>query len=135
MECQARHEIGITQLHAQRLEHGVYARGTRDAQLIVGIYVDDLIITGVEQHDMRCFKEEMKQLFSMSNLKVLHHSLEVNQERRRMYNHPGRLCQQAAQMSGHGGLQRHTHPDEGPLQQQGEQGEASGHEVLPQCHR
>uniref|UniRef100_A0ACD5ZX98 Uncharacterized protein n=1 Tax=Avena sativa TaxID=4498 RepID=A0ACD5ZX98_AVESA len=66
-------------------EHGVYARGTGNALLIVGVYVDDLVITGAEQREVHCFKEEMKRLFSMSDLGLLRYylGLEVKQERGR----------------------------------------------------
>uniref|UniRef100_A0ACD6AP94 Uncharacterized protein n=1 Tax=Avena sativa TaxID=4498 RepID=A0ACD6AP94_AVESA len=63
-------------------EHGVYARGTGNALLIVGVYVDDLVITGAEQREVHRFKEEMKRLFSMSDLGLLRYylGLEVKQE-------------------------------------------------------
>lgn len=52
--------------------------------LIVGIYVDDLAITGAE-YDVQHFKEEMKRLINMSDLRMLRYylRLEVNQERGR----------------------------------------------------
>lgn len=63
-------------------EHDVYSRGARDTLLIVGIHVDELVIIGAEQHKVHRFKEEMKQLFSMSDLGLLRYylELEVNQE-------------------------------------------------------
>ena len=66
-------------------EHGVYARGTVDAQLIVGVYVDDLVIAGAEQQEVHRFKQEMKELFSMSDLGLLRYylGLEVKQDRGR----------------------------------------------------
>lgn len=61
----------------------MYACGTGNSLLIVGVYVDDLVITGVKHDEMLGFKEEIKQLFSMSNLGLLRYyfRLEVNQER------------------------------------------------------
>lgn len=65
-------------------EHDVYARGTGEALLIVGVYVDKLVIIGAEQRKVHRFKE-MKRLFNMSDIGLLWYylGLEVNQERRR----------------------------------------------------
>jgi hypothetical protein len=67
------------------MEHGVYARGTGEGLLIVGVYVDDLVITGAKEQEVLGFKEEMKQIFSMSDLGLLRYylGLEVKQERGR----------------------------------------------------
>jgi hypothetical protein len=43
-------------------------------QLVVGVYVDDLIITGSDC-DIRSFKEEMEAAFKMSDLGLLHYYL------------------------------------------------------------
>ena len=37
-------------------EHGVYTRSRADRRLIVGVYVDDLIITGASGDDIVMFK-------------------------------------------------------------------------------
>ena len=60
-------------------EHGVYIRGLGEARLIVGVYVDDLIITG--RSGINKFKAEMKKMFSMSDLGLLSYylGLEVQQ--------------------------------------------------------
>jgi hypothetical protein len=60
-------------------EHGVYNRGTGKARLIVGVYVDDLIITGCS--GINNFKVEMRKNFSMSDLGLLSYylGLEVQQ--------------------------------------------------------
>lgn len=60
-------------------EHGVYVRGKGAARLIVGVYVDDLIITGCS--GIGKFKAEMLKLFKMSDLGLLSYylGLEVNQ--------------------------------------------------------
>jgi hypothetical protein len=62
-------------------EHGVYARGSHGTLLIVGVYVDDLVIAGAEQQEVNKFKQEMKSLFSMSDLGALRYylGLEVRQ--------------------------------------------------------
>jgi hypothetical protein len=50
-------------------------------QLVVGVYVDDLIITVSDLDNIRSFKEEMTAVFKMSDLGLLHYYLgiEVNQ--------------------------------------------------------
>ncbi|RLN39601.1 hypothetical protein C2845_PM01G10330 [Panicum miliaceum] len=60
-------------------EHGVYVRGKGQARLIVGVYVNDLIITG--RHGIDKFKGEMMKLFKMSDLGLLSYylGLEVRQ--------------------------------------------------------
>jgi transposase InsO family protein len=60
-------------------EHGVYVRGTGREKLIVGVYVDDLIITGYQ--GINKFKTEMKKMFKMSDLGLLSYylGLEVKQ--------------------------------------------------------
>jgi hypothetical protein len=47
----------------------------------VGVYVDDLVITGENSHDIDLFKKEMKATFKMSDLGLLHYylGLEVTQ--------------------------------------------------------
>jgi histone deacetylase 1/2 len=62
-------------------EHAVYLRGTGSHRLIVGMYVDDLVITGASTHDIDLFKKEMKATFKMSDLGLLHYylGLEVTQ--------------------------------------------------------
>ena len=64
------------------LEHAVYRRNSSKATLIVGVYVDDLIITGTSSNDIAAFKEQMHQLFDMSDLGLLSYYLgiEVKQE-------------------------------------------------------
>jgi len=44
-------------------EHVVYLRGQSDRRLVVGVYVDDLVITGDNHSDIDKFKEEMKSTF------------------------------------------------------------------------
>ena len=53
-------------------EHAVYTRGKNSHRLIVGVYVDDLVITGKDIAELRQFKEEMKKTFQMSDLGLLH---------------------------------------------------------------
>jgi hypothetical protein len=52
-------------------EHGMYTRGVGEARVVVGVYVDDLIITGANSAVVEAFKEEMRQAFRMSDLGLL----------------------------------------------------------------
>jgi hypothetical protein len=74
-------------------EHSIYRRGTGNALLVVGVYVDDLIITGVDMAEIDLFKQQMTKTFCMSDLgKLMYYlGIEVHQ------NHalPGSLCQKA----------------------------------------
>ena len=58
-------------------DHGVYTRGESGSQLIVGVYVDDLIITGDNTSGIHEFKGEMKNLFRMSDLGALKYYLGI----------------------------------------------------------
>jgi hypothetical protein len=46
-------------------------------QLVVRVYVDDLIITGSDHDNIRSFKEEMEVTFKMSDLGLLHYYLGI----------------------------------------------------------
>ena len=63
------------------LEHAVYRRGNAVSYLLVGVYVDDLIITGDSVQEIERFKAQMTNKFSMSDLGLLSYYLgiEVNQ--------------------------------------------------------
>jgi hypothetical protein len=65
-------------------EHAVYLRGPETRRLIVGVYVDDLVITGSSHSDIDKFKLEMKDTFQMSDLGLLKYylGLEVVQSER-----------------------------------------------------
>ena len=41
-------------------EHAVYFKRSGTSRLIIGVYVDDLIITGTENHQIEDFKAQMK---------------------------------------------------------------------------
>jgi len=62
-------------------EHAVYLRGSGARRLVVGVYVDDLIIAGGHQIDIDTFKKEMQSTFKMSDLGLLRYylGLEVTQ--------------------------------------------------------
>jgi Reverse transcriptase (RNA-dependent DNA polymerase) len=59
------------------LEHAVYTKSQKKRNLIVGVYVDDLIITGESTQDIDKFKSQMKKLFSMSDLGLLSYYLGI----------------------------------------------------------
>jgi hypothetical protein len=71
-------ELGFTRSPS---EPSIYTRKIGQNQLIVGVYIDDLVITGVDSVDIRKFKEEMSAAFKMSDLGILRYCLgiEVNQ--------------------------------------------------------
>jgi hypothetical protein len=52
-------------------EDAVYARGKGSARLLVGVYVDDLIITGNDVDEIVKFKLQMQASFKMSDLGLL----------------------------------------------------------------
>ena len=52
-------------------EHALYTRRRGKKELVVGVYVDDLIVTGAQAEDIDCFKREMAARFKMSDLGAL----------------------------------------------------------------
>jgi hypothetical protein len=58
-------------------EHTIYVWRKDNVQLMVGFYVDDLIITSSDCDDIRSFKEEMAATFKMSDLGLLHYYLGI----------------------------------------------------------
>jgi hypothetical protein len=52
-------------------EHAVYTRGKGASQLLVGVYVDNLIITGNNADEITTFKQQMCSRFKMSDLGLL----------------------------------------------------------------
>jgi hypothetical protein len=56
--------------------------GLRRNVLLVGVYVDDLIITGAEEGKVEAFKAQMKKAFDMSDLSLLcfYLGVEVHQD-------------------------------------------------------
>jgi hypothetical protein len=51
-------------------KHTIYIRWNNDSQLVVGVYVDDLVIIGSDRDDIKLFKEEMADTFKMSDLDI-----------------------------------------------------------------
>jgi hypothetical protein len=52
-------------------ENAVYTRGEKDDRLLLGVYVDDLIVTGASKAAISEFKQEMCSRFKMSDLGLL----------------------------------------------------------------
>jgi hypothetical protein len=63
-------------------EHAMYRRSHGDDILLVGVYVDDLVITGSSLAAMEEFKEEIKRAFLMSDFRLLsfYLGIEVHQD-------------------------------------------------------
>nr|GFB38600.1 zinc finger, CCHC-type [Tanacetum cinerariifolium] len=59
------------------LEQAVYTRRSKTSTLIVGVYVDDLIITGTPRKEIDAFKSHMKDRFEMSDLGLLAYYLGI----------------------------------------------------------
>jgi hypothetical protein len=57
--------LGFTRCPSER---AMYKRGEKSDRILLGIYVDDLIITGSSERGITAFKEEMKRAFRMSDL-------------------------------------------------------------------
>ena len=55
----------------------MYIRGKNYAGVIVGVYVDDLIVTGKDPADITEFKQQMMDEFDMSDLGLLHYYLRI----------------------------------------------------------
>jgi hypothetical protein len=63
-------------------EAAIYQRGNGGNVLLVGVYVDDLVITDTNNTEVAAFKEEMKTTFQMSDLGPLsfYLGIEVHQD-------------------------------------------------------
>jgi Reverse transcriptase (RNA-dependent DNA polymerase) len=60
-----------------KLEHAVYKRKQGNECIIMGVYVDDLIITGSSESEVAKFKLQMKEKFRMSDLGLLSYYLGI----------------------------------------------------------
>jgi hypothetical protein len=58
-------------------DSAIYCHGTRNERLIVGVYVDDLVITGSSVSSIKRFKDQMSSLFKMSDLGLLSYYLGI----------------------------------------------------------
>ena len=59
------------------IEHALYTLQWEKNELIVGVYVDDLIITGARTEDINGLKREMAAHFRMSDLDALSYYLGI----------------------------------------------------------
>ncbi|GJS98228.1 zinc finger, CCHC-type containing protein [Tanacetum coccineum] len=59
------------------LEQAVYTKRSKTSTLIVGVYVDDLIITGTPRKEIDAFKSQMQEKFEMSDLGLLAYYLGI----------------------------------------------------------
>ncbi|KAL9268860.1 Copia protein-like protein [Drosera capensis] len=64
-------------------EQAVYTRGEGGAALIVGVYVDDLIVTGGNTREVQLFKQQMLTEFEMSDLGLLLYYLGIEVEQKK----------------------------------------------------
>jgi hypothetical protein len=46
-------------------------------QLVIGIYIDDIVITVLDRDDIKSFKEEMAAAFKISDISLLHYYLDI----------------------------------------------------------
>jgi hypothetical protein len=58
-------------------EHALYTRQRGKEEPVVGVYVDDLIVTGAQEKDIEAFKVEMATRFQMSDLGALSYYLGI----------------------------------------------------------
>ncbi|KAG6487681.1 hypothetical protein ZIOFF_056272 [Zingiber officinale] len=67
-------------------EHAVYTRGEGEASILVGVYVDDLIVTKSSIEKINKFKQQMMTEFEMSDLGLFSYYLgiEVEQQKSRI---------------------------------------------------
>ena len=67
-------ELGFTR---SATEHVLYTRRRGKKELVVTVYVDDLIVTGAHAEDIDQFKREMAARFKMSDLDALSYYLGI----------------------------------------------------------
>jgi hypothetical protein len=60
-----------------KTEHGLYIMVKNSYRLVVGVYVDVLIIMGESSSELIAFKTEMKKVFKMTDLGALSYYLGI----------------------------------------------------------
>jgi hypothetical protein len=68
------HELGFSKC---KTEYELYIRVKNKKMLVVGVYVDDLIIMGESDQELNLFKNEMKKMFQMNDLGALSYYLGI----------------------------------------------------------
>jgi hypothetical protein len=58
-------------------DHAIYCKGKDAKRLIVGVYVDDLIIIGSSSSNIKTFKNQMVVTFKMSDIGLLSYYLGI----------------------------------------------------------
>nr|GFC63091.1 ribonuclease H-like domain, reverse transcriptase, RNA-dependent DNA polymerase [Tanacetum cinerariifolium] len=59
------------------LEQAIYTKTSKDSTLLIGVYVDDLIIPDTPKEEINKFKAQMKEKFKMSDLGLLAYYLGI----------------------------------------------------------
>nr|GEW78931.1 ribonuclease H-like domain, reverse transcriptase, RNA-dependent DNA polymerase [Tanacetum cinerariifolium] len=59
------------------LEQAIYTKTSKDSTLLIGVYVDDLIITGTPNKEIEKFKAQMEEKFEMSDPGLLAYYLGI----------------------------------------------------------
>ncbi|GJV37305.1 ribonuclease H-like domain, reverse transcriptase, RNA-dependent DNA polymerase [Tanacetum coccineum] len=59
------------------LEQAIYTKTSKDSTLLIGVYMDDLIITGTPKKEIDKFKAQMEEKFKMSDLGLLAYYLGI----------------------------------------------------------
>jgi hypothetical protein len=58
-------------------EPAIYTKMINGSQLVVSVYVDDLVVTGASLDGIGMFKAEMAKVFNMSDMGLLHYYLGI----------------------------------------------------------
>lgn len=58
-------------------EHGVYVKRNGSKSIIVGVYVDDLLVTGTDNGMIQEFKDKVSSTFEMSDMGKLSYYLGI----------------------------------------------------------
>jgi len=70
-------KLGVLGFKKCLSEHAIYCRGAGSERLVVGVYVDDLIITGASCNSIKKFKAQMTEIFKISDLGLLTYYLGI----------------------------------------------------------
>nr|GEV23997.1 ribonuclease H-like domain, reverse transcriptase, RNA-dependent DNA polymerase [Tanacetum cinerariifolium] len=74
------HQIRLRQYPIQTLpKQAVYTRTDKMSTLLLGVYVDDLIVTGTTKKEIESFKYQMQEQFEMSDLGLLAYYLGIEE--------------------------------------------------------